>query len=373
MSIKRIVGSGLAVVVVACGAHGPTTGFGEDDDAGVSGTGEPVAGAVGAGGTSTAAGPVGSGAGAGAEGATGATSGNGATTSSGAGGSTGTGSGGSGGIGPGGCYEEGFDPAVSLSDLQSSYQGSQWLPTMLEVLDRRYHNGWYVLNAMKDDPWLTGQFPQYFSLNSWSGMIDALDTACHEETHGYDFDQALNMPNQHLYYMGSNLQQAVPKLAFFPRSEILSHVQQSGSVTSSYDSTYLTGTSGSYDFIFLGDELTAYIIGLACATAVGEQFGGSGYSYRDGVASHLYYLQAYLKVARAEHPTLYNQWKADSSWQSFVRFSWARGHYWTEQSQVFPNLGINDAAIWSRINDADNLQEIELFTGDDPAAVACSP
>jgi len=261
---------------------------------------------------------------------------------------------------------------VSLADLQSGYQGSQWLPTMIDVLNRRYSNGWYVMDQMKNDPWLANSFPQWFNLGSWGGMIESIDTACHEETHGYDFDQAMNYSNKHLYYMGSNLEVVATKLNFFARNQIYNQVTQGGSVTSMYDSTYLTGTQGSYDFIFLADELTAYINGLACATVVGDHLTQGG-SFRDGAAAHLYYLQVYLRVARTQYSSLYNQWKADPDWQQFVRFSWARGHYWTDVSMQFGQLGINDAAIWNRINDPSNLSEIQLFTGDTPSVVACTP
>jgi hypothetical protein len=378
----------LVVVEAGCGVAGPVD-FGEDD----AGDGESVSdgagsGAAGPSGGSGAEGPTsgsgsGSGAGHGTGGDTASGAGGGPTTetgtggsATGGGGSASTGAGGSGGTGPGGCYTEGWDPTTSLSDLEASYSGGQWLGTMLEVLARRYHNGHHLMAAVQNDPWLTSSFPGYFDLNSWGGMIESIDTACHEETHGYDFDAALNLPGEHLYYMGSNLEVAAPELnGFFARSEILGLAQQGGSVTSNYDSTYLTGTQGSYDFIFLADELTAYINGLACAVGVGDELSQSGYgfSYRDGAASHLYYLQLYLKVARTQHPSLYSQWQADPDWQSFVRLSWARGHYWTQESSVYPKLGINDAAIWQRINDADNLQEIQLFTGDDPTTVACNP
>lgn len=244
---------------------------------------------------------------------------------------------------------------------------------MLQLLDRRYHHGWYVLDQMKNDPWLSNQFPQYFNLNSWAGMIDAVDTACHEEIHGYDFDQALNVPNGHIYFMGSNLQlQVSSNYNFFARYNILSAVQQGGSVTTQYDSTYLIGTQGSYDFIFLADELTAYIGGLACATAIADQISG-GASYRDGVASHMYCLQVYLGVARTQYSSLYNQWKADPGWQDFVRFSWARGMYWLDKSAPFPQLGVNEGPILQRLNEPANLNEILQFTGDDAATVACTP
>jgi hypothetical protein len=292
---------------------------------------------------------------------------------SGSGGSGGgTGSGGSGGLGGDGCYTEGYDPGKSLADLKSSYQSSKWLSTMLTTLDRRYHNGFVVLDAMKNDTWLKNSLPQYYSMSTWSGMIQAIDTACHEETHGYDFDKALGLSGKHLYYLGENLQIATPKLNFFARNQILSAVQQGGSVTSSYDSTYLTGTQGSYDFIFLADELTAYINGLACAASVADHIDSTS-SYRDGAASHLFYLLVYLRIARTKYSSLYNQWKADASWQKFVRYSWARGHFWTKVAQPFPKLGIADAAIWQRINDPTNLSEIQQFTGNDAKDVACKP
>ena len=87
----------------------------------------------------------------------------------------------------------------------------------------------------------------------------------------------------------------------------------------------------------------------------------------------MYYLELYLKVARTQHPSLYGQWQADPDWQTFVRFSWARGHFWTQEANAYPKLGINDAAIWQRVNDPTNRQEIQHFTGEDPTTVACNP
>src|SRR5262245_6310152 len=81
-----------------------------------------------------------------------------------------TGSGGSGSGGSGGasaCYTEAFDTTVSLGDLQAGYQSQAWLSTMLETLERRYDNGWFVLDAMQDDPWFIDSFPQYFDLASF--------------------------------------------------------------------------------------------------------------------------------------------------------------------------------------------------------------
>lgn len=293
-----------------------------------------------------------------------ATSASSASSSSAASGSSSASSGG------GGCYWDGDTPAVPIGDLQASYVGSGWLATMIEILHRRFQHGYFVLDSMKTDPWLKSDFPKYFSLGSWDGMIDAIDTACHEETHGYDFDQALGSSGNHVFFHGEDI--VAPKLDFFPRSEILAEVQAGGSVTSSYDSTYLTGSQGSYGFIFLADELTAYINGLACVTVVSDHVT-QGASYRDGAAAHLLYLELYLRVARTKHPALYAAWKAEPSWQHFVRLAWARGHYWYARALPFPLLGLKDAPIWGRVQEPTNRAEIELFTGDDPDTIACSP
>ena len=312
-----------------------------------------------------ATGGTGGTAGSGSSGATGGTGGTGGTAGSGA-------TGGSGGVGNDGCYVEGYDLTSSLSDLQSSYSAAQWLPTMLEVLSRRYENGHQLMSAMQTDPWLTSSFPGYFDLGSWGGLMESIDTACHEETHGWDFDTSLSTSGKHTFYLGANLHLEAPELAFFSRSEILSYVQQGGSVTAMYDSTYLTGTQGSYDFVFLADELTAYTNGLACATAVADQLS-NGHSYRDGVAAHVLYLLYYLQHARTQYPSLYSQFKASSEWQAFVRYSFARARFWTDVANGYASLGINDAAIWNRVDQPGNLAEIEHFTGQTAAVVACTP
>ncbi len=380
----RIAAQVAAVAgIAACGLKGPPDGWeaGDADDASgtrpadvaTAGTGA-TSGGAGAGDPGHATGSTASGAG-GAGNPTGSavSTGSGSGPSTGSGGNGGgTGSGGSGGVGGDGCYSEGHDLTASIADVKSGYSESQWLASMLEVLDRRYHNGWFVLDAMKSDPWLLNDFPSYFDLSSWSGMAEALDTACHEESHGYDFDAALSTPGSHVYYFGANLQVTAPKLAFFGRDEILASIEAGGSVTAMYDETYLTGEQGSYDFIFLADELTAYTNGLACAVAVAGELPGPS-SYRDGVAAHLYYLETYLKIARTQHASLYAQWKAAPEWQKFVRYAWARGNYWMKLAAPFSKLGIDDAPIWQRVNQPQNLAEIQQFTGDDAASVACTP
>ncbi len=268
---------------------------------------------------------------------------------------------------PGGCYREAFDGSVSLADLKSKFTGSNWLSSSLEALQRRYGDGHALLDAMKGDP----QLSEFADKTSWAGLMTSVDTMCHEETHGWDFETALKTPGKHAFWLRKDLALDAPtSLGFFARNVILPMVGDAG--TEMYDETYLSGEQGTYDFVFLADELNAYINGLACATALGSEIITT-ISFRDGAAAHLYYLQLYLKKARTSYASLYAKMKASPEWMKFVRYEWARGHFWTEASKPFPNFGIEDKKIWAKVNLPENLSEIELFTGEKPEAVACKP
>jgi hypothetical protein len=263
------------------------------------------------------------------------------------------------------CYGESYNPNANLADLKSAFTGSNWLDTSLEAMNRRYATGHFVLDGEKSDPQLSG----FTDSSSWPNLMESLMTMVHEESHGYDFDHS--QAGQHLYVLRSDLEINATELSnMWPRSELVPLIHDDA--TSNYDQTYLTGTQGTYDVIFLAEELNAYINGLAAITAVGDQIE-SQISARDGVAASLYYLELYLHVGRTSHPTEYAAMKADATWQKLVRYEWARGYFWDAQAKPFPKLDMASSKIWAHVGEAANLDEIRQFTGDDPANVACHP
>ena len=265
------------------------------------------------------------------------------------------------------CYRETYDGKVSLADLKSSYSSTKWKATAFDALGRRYADGAGILEAMKTDPDLS----RFADPSSFSALMESVDTMCNEETHGWDFDDALKTPGKHSFWFRKDLKISAPTgLSFFKRSELLTFVKDDA--TAMYDSTYLTGEQGTYDFIFLADELTAYTNGLACVTALASEIK-STISFRDGAASHLLYLEWYLQRARTGYPSLYSAMKASPDWMKFVRFAWARGRFWLGESAGFPNFGIKDKEILAKVDDPKNLGEIEKFTGQSAAEVACHP
>ena len=263
-----------------------------------------------------------------------------------------------------GCYSEPYDPHASLADLSSAYTTGAWLSTSLAALQRRYPTGYFVLNAEQSDP----QLPGFADPSSWGALMESLMTMVHEESHGWDFDHAQG--TTHPYVLLDTMQITVPQITTWPRSEITQFITDSS--TSLYDQTYLTGEQGTYDAIFLFEELNAYCNGLAGITAVGDQITQQ-ISARDGVAAHLYYLELYLRAGRTAHASDYAVMKADPNWQKLARYEWARGHFWDAQAVSNPNLDIASAPIWAHIDEPANLAEIQQFTGQTPEEVTCNP
>ena len=289
-------------------------------------------------------------------------------------GQAGTGIGGDGGAGgdPGtggtsgstACYSEAYDPMAPIGDLKTGFQGWNWLPTALGILERRYPTGHFILDAEQNDY----QLEYFVDTSSWEDFVWSLDTMVHEETHGWDFEHS--QYGSHVYALTDALHLEVPELQTWPRNTIPQYIHDGS--TSMYDQTYLTGEQGTYDAIFLFDELTAYGNGLATLTAVHEEIPPS-ISARDGLAAHLLYLELYLKAGREHYPQMYAALKANAAWQKLVRYEWARGHFWDGQAKPYTNLTIDADAIWAHVNEPANLDEIQQFTGQLPSEVACHP
>ena len=351
------------VVIGGCGGTGVGGLFGGSGGAPIGSTGEMDAGTPkGSSSGSSSGGSSGSSGGGSGGGSGGSSSGStgGADASAPA-----PGEGGTGGVDAGSpCYSEPYDPSADVSDLAAAYSGDNWLATSLAVMQRRYPTGYFVLAAEQTDP----QLPLFVDPSSWSALMSSMITALDAETAGWDFDNAT--VSVHPFMIVNTMQISAPILTTWPQGEILQYVTDTS--TQVYDQTELEGEEGTYDGIFLFDDLDSACDGLAAATAVGDQVT-SGISARDGLAAHLYYLELYLRAGRTAHAAEYAAMKADATWQKLVRYEWARGHFWDGQAAPNANLQIAAAPIWADIDAPASLAEIQLFTGDDPAAVACHP
>jgi hypothetical protein len=356
-----------ALVLGACG------GVGTGGLLGPSSGGAPIGGGQegGAPSASSGGGPSGS-ASSSSSSSSGSSGGGGSTSSSGGSSSSSGSSSGAGGDasapppadGGSPCYSEPYDPNANIADVASAFTGNDWLASSLTVMQRRYPTGYFVLAAEQGDP----QLPQFADASSWSALMSSLMTVLDAETTGWDFGNA--SATAHPFVILDTMQITAPQITTWQQGEILQYITDTA--TQTYDQTELTGQQGTYDGVFLFDAVNSACNGLAAVTAVGDQIP-SGISARDGVAAHLYYLELYLRAGRTAHASDYAAMKADASWQKLVRYEWARGYFWDGQAKANANLQIAAAPIWTHVDDATNQNEIQLFTGEAPAAVACHP
>ncbi len=275
------------------------------------------------------------------------------------------GGGGTGGVDcPDNCYCEPIDPAADLSDLEQAYAGDA-VSTMLDVLARRWPAGHDLLTDKIGDPYL-GSFTDP---SSFASVMDGLMTEAHEGTHGWEYGNA--SVDEFAYFLRGDLQFFPPKLHGFDRSEIYGMVE--GSSTDLYKDLYLVGDQGTYGFYELLDEMNCYINGMAAIGVVGEYipYGVSG---RDGAVAFMYYLELYLKLARTQHPDVYDQIKNDPDFNEMIKLQWLRLHFLLQEAgDLHDNIGLYDQDIRQLMYADENQSEIEMLIDHELEASNCLP
>jgi len=262
-----------------------------------------------------------------------------------------------------GCYWEDVCPGAPLEDLAGSYTAAGWLASSMAMMERRYPAAACLIDLYKND------VGNYADTSSFGALSESMMTMVHEETHGYDYEHAL-WGDTFAYYIRCDLTLETPWIDGFPRSAILPHVQGGG--TSLYDGTYLTGQQGTYGFVELLDEWNAYLNGMAAIGLVGDYVEAYGISGTDGAVAFAYYVELYLKVARAEHPETYAALTGAQAVKDLVRLQWNRMHFFLGLAEAHDNLSINAAQIKQNLYDPANLSELELYLGMPIAADACN-
>jgi len=235
------------------------------------------------------------------------------------------------------CWWEPIHPDASLVDLQPVSQATR-RDTAFEAFRRRWPAGHALLEEMAHDPYID----VFLDGSSWGAFADSLLIVAHEETHGWDYEQAL-YPSHFGYFFLATYQPGGPWFDDLPRSAIRPVVDDYA--TGLYADLYLTGTQGTYGFTELLDETTCYVNDLGAAVAFADELPWT-LSARDGALTFLYYTAVYLDHAAAERPDLYAAWQADPGIQAAVRDLWLRTHFFVEVADDDPRLGVNDHLIF---------------------------
>lgn len=266
---------------------------------------------------------------------------------------------------PDNCYCEPIDPAASLDDIEAAYSSGQWAQTLFDVLGRRWPAGRDLLVDEQDDPY----FGAFTDTSSFASLMDGLMTEAHEGTHGWDYGNA--GVDDFAYFLRGDLQFFPPKLHGFDRAEIYGLVEPGP--TDLYRDLYLVGQQGTYGFYELLDEMNCYINGMGAIGVVGEYIP-YGISGRDGAVAFMYYLELYLKLARTQHPDVYDQIASDPDYVEMIKIQWLRMHFlMIYAADLHPDIGLYDDEIEVLMYADENQSEIEMLIGHELEASNCLP
>ncbi|GAA4543868.1 hypothetical protein [Amycolatopsis samaneae] len=261
------------------------------------------------------------------------------------------------------CYEEPSNPTADVSDLKARFTGSNWLPTLQAMYERRWPSGRGLAVAQANDQY----FDQFVQKNSFEAMAESMMVAIHEETHMWDLDGSRTSWNQYTsaWITAARQDLKIPLHDGFPRREILPLIKDR--LSDSMDGIYLRDqTQGGYHLQGVTAELNAGLMGLPAVTVVQEYIKGIGASNaRDIAATNLRYLLLYLRVAKSNHAAYWAQIKNEPKLREFVLTEFLRTAYWLEKSAPFKGkLGSPDADRITATNYApENLAILQEFTG----------
>ncbi|MGH4031791.1 hypothetical protein ACQB60_22985 [Actinomycetota bacterium Odt1-20B] len=261
------------------------------------------------------------------------------------------------------CYDEPSQPDADLSDLEASFNSSNWMQTLQAMYKRRWPSGEALATAQANDPY----WDQFVDKQSFDGFAESMMVAIHEETHMWDLDSSRTEWDVHTAAWINAGQQAltVPLHGGFPRKEILPLIKDS--LSKDMDDIYLRDSQqGSYNLQGVVAEQNAGLTGLPAVTVLQEYIKGVGASNaRDIAATNLRYLLLYLRVAKDQHPGYWAEIKNEPKLRDLVLTQFLRTAYWLEKSAPYTGkLGSKDADKITATNYApENIAVLEEFTG----------
>jgi hypothetical protein len=245
-------------------------------------------------------------------------------------------------------------PTVPIADLQRSFGPNNWRASMIELLERRYSSAAWMVGTLQQPSLFDAWF--HAGKGDWSAAASELGTAVHESAHIAGIQ--LRHGRQHVLVIGKGDKLSFPIPKTMDRSAIKSRLP-APIAELSYTSTYLEGDSGAQGFGMVLDELNAYTYSLFTAIAVADQQApNSRISSRDGLMVFLYYVQAYLRLAREQQPETYRAIVKTPALRAATVLLNDRAECALALSAPHERLGIADESIWPHLFGKQALGEL---------------
>lgn len=258
------------------------------------------------------------------------------------------------GDGGGSGYTEPLCPELTdLADLAAAYENT---PAGLRaatrgIAMRRYPVGVAFIDVQTDQQLMTW----FRDRSGFAPVLNSFEVGVHEGQHIWDITMigAQGWP----YRIREDLVIRTRRLMNFNRSEILT--VHPGVAQDSYAPVYLMGRSGAQGFNTLLDEYVAYTHSLASRYCTRDALSqGIRVSARDGILAMMFYVGAYLRLARTNHASDYAAILADPEHVRLILTVWARAEFLLGVA-TDPRLGLRDAMYRTWAYAPDNVAEID--------------
>lgn len=258
-------------------------------------------------------------------------------------------------------YQEPLTDFPDLADLESGYDAADWYATFLEILERRYKAGRYIVVNV-DDSEREAKSWAGSNTRSFEQLVDIAPHVVHEMNHMLGMQEGVTKTQfaKYVFPVRDEELVEVTRHETFNRSEIARYV--TGDLENMYKSIYLTGSMGRQGFFTLLDEYNAYTHSMFTGYGLHDMAKtGSSVSHRDGLVTFMMYSQFYLRRAREHHPDDYELLRTDEDVRALVELLWERSNFILDETADIPGLSLDCEAIEAEVNKPEMRAEMEQF------------
>jgi hypothetical protein len=274
-------------------------------------------------------------------------------------------------------------PEVAIDDLTAGYIAGNAKAYYSAVLNRRYPLGNYLIeNALVEANESIGDCVETFvrDQSTAAAAEERIGTAVHECGHFLDIARGM-VSRRDVYVFRADLELSCQRGdtlgrggKTFARSRITEDDYSAerppcdggrGEDCDSYADIYLDGNpddatfeSGDQGFNMLAEEALQYINSLATAYAFHDRHEFT-VSARDGILTHLWWIERYLRYARLNYPEAHEFLLGDACWRETLLNIWGRAWFYLAHTDDMPALGISDDALFELVSDPDLLSELQ--------------
>lgn len=248
--------------------------------------------------------------------------------------------------------------AESLDDLSASYVPGNWQNVLLQIVDRRYDPGHYIMLHVEDQ----AQLSNWVQTGDFQALSMSASTAVHELNHMFGWE--LGGWSDYAFFLCPGLVIKVANADTPARSVVYDLLDPAvGNLVMSYADLYLTGMMGSQGFWTLLDELNAYTHSIFVDYQLLDRLPmGYSISSLDGLLTFMLFAELYLKWVRENEPAKYDSVIATPTVKDLVLTLFERAEWIIDETSPQKHrLSLDADGILDRVFDTAQYAEIEML------------